>query len=205
MFALIARVIGQSGAVGVFLLMLVENVLPVIPSELIMPMAGFETGAGRLSFAGVVLAGTVGSVLGASAWYALGRRLGLERLVSLACRHGRWLTVTPSQLRRADAWFRRWGVLAVAVGRTSPGVRGVICIPAGVAGMKVLPFLAACTVGSFAWCVILVEAGRLLRSRYVEVEGWRNPVADGVLLLCLAAYVYRVVTFRGARSGRKGR
>ena len=200
MFAFIARVIGQSGATGVFLLMLVENLAPVIPSELIMPMAGFETGVGRLSFVGVVVCGTTGSVIGASAWYALGRWLGLERLQQLARRHGRWLTVTPSELRRADAWFRRWGALAVAVGRMLPGVRGVICIPAGVAGMRLLPFLVACTAGSFAWCMLLVEAGRLLRSRYVQVEGWLNPVADGVLLLCLAAYALRLVTFSGDRA-----
>ena len=199
MFAFIAGLIGRNGVSGVFLLMLVENVLPVIPSELIMPMAGFETGTG-LSFAGVVLAGTIGSVLGASAWYALGRWLGLARLEALARRHGRWLTVTPTELWRADGWFRRWGALAVAAGRMLPGVRGVICIPAGLARMRVLPFLAACTIGSFAWCVLLAETGRLLRSRYVQVEGWLNPVADGLLLICTLAYAYRLVTFRGDRN-----
>jgi membrane protein DedA with SNARE-associated domain len=200
MLAFVGRLIGQGGASGVFLLMLIENLVPVIPSELIMPMAGFEAAAGRLGFAAAVAAGTLGSVLGALAWYALGRRLGLERLERLAVRHGRWLAMSPRELRRADGWFRRWGPLAVAVGRALPGVRGVICIPAGVARMRLAPFLLACTAGSFAWCVLLAQAGRLLRSRYAEVQAWLGPATDVFLLLCLGAYLVRVATYRARAS-----
>ena len=196
MFEIVARFIAQGGALGVCMLMLVENVFPPLPSELIMPLAGFDVAKGGLTWWGAVLAGTAGSVAGALAWYGLGRWLGLARLERWSTRHGRWLTLTPGEVRRADAWFRRRGSWAVGVGRCLPGVRGVICIPAGIAGMPLGSFLVACTLGSLAWCVLLVEAGRLLRAHYDRVQAWLDPVGSGFLLFCVAAYLYRVATFR---------
>ena len=204
MFALVARLIEHGGAGGVFLLMLAENVFPPLPSELIMPLAGFvSTGAG-LTWWGAVLAGTAGSVLGSLLWYGLGRWLGLARLERWTARHGRWLTLTPQEVRRADGWFRRWGPWAVGVGRCLPGVRGVVCIPAGIAAMPLGAFLLPCTLGSLAWCVLLVEAGRLLRAHYARVQGWLDPVGAGFLLLCAAAYLYRVAVFRPAAAAGGG-
>lgn len=201
MFELVAHLVERGGAPGVFLLMLVENVVPPIPSELIMPLAGFVSTRSGLSWWAAVLAGTAGSVLGSLVWYGLGRWLGLERLARWSARHGRWLALTPAEVRRADGWFRRWGPWAVMIGRCLPGVRGVICIPAGLADMPLGAFLASCTAGSLAWCALLVAAGRLLRAHYDRVQVWLGPASAGFLILCGAAYLYKVTTFRAEGDG----
>ena len=196
MFDVISSWIAKAGPLGVFLLMFVENLFPPIPSEVIMPLAGYQAAAGAMSFGGVVAAGTLGSVLGALAWYGVGRYVGLDRLATWAERHGRWLTLRPDEVRRADEWFRRYGVVAVCVGRSLPGVRGVICIPAGIAGMPIVPFLVSCSLGSLAWCTLLTVAGYVLRANFRLVEHWLNPVTTAFLLICIATYLYRVATFR---------
>ncbi len=196
MFEFVAHLVEHGGAPGVFLLMIVENVFPLLPSELIMPLAGFVSTARGMTWWAAVLAGTAGSVLGSLVWYGLGRWLGLERLLRWSARHGRWLTLTPAELRRAHGWFQRWGWWAVAVGRCLPGVRGVICIPAGLAAMPFGAFLVSGTLGALAWCALLVEAGRLLRSEYDRVQAWLDPVGVGFLIVCLSTYLFRVATFR---------
>ena len=200
MFDLITRLIAGGGLWGVFLLMLVENLVAVIPSEIIMPMAGFEAGRGHLGFVAVVLAGTAGSIVGAVAWYGFGRWLGLERMIRWSERHGRWLTLTPGELRRAQGWFGRYGALAVCIGRTLPGVRGVICIPAGVAGMPFAPFLVWSSLGSLIWCALLTGAGAVLQSRFALLDRWLNPVVTGFIVVCVVVYVFRVASFKATRS-----
>ena len=196
MFEFITALIARSGAMGVFLLMLVENIFPPLPSELILPFAGYVTAHGRMTLIEAVLAGTAGSVLGAWVWYELGRRLGEERLIAWAGQHGRWLTVTPNELRRALQWTRRHGGLALLVGRMLPGVRGVICVPAGFAGLSRFAFLLWCTLGSFGWSLLLCAAGRLLAERYTLIERWTSPALTVTFILAAAIYAYRVVTFR---------
>ncbi|MBE7217568.1 MAG: DedA family protein [Caulobacteraceae bacterium] len=200
MFDLFTRWIAQGGWAAVFLLMLVENVVPVIPSELILPAAGFVTTQGRLGAAPAALAATAGSVLGALVWFELGRRLGPERLERWTARSGRWLGATPAEVRHGMYWFRRWGAWAVGVGRCLPGVRGIICLPAGVARMGAAPFLASCTAGSLAWCALLIEAGRLLQAHASRVHAWLNPATAAFALVCVAAYVWRVATFKPRRE-----
>jgi membrane protein YqaA with SNARE-associated domain len=136
----IVTAIERTGYLGVFLLMLIDNVFPPIPSEVIMPLAGFAAARGQLSLIGVFLAGTAGSLSGALVWYGVGRWLGRERLRRFATRHGRWLTLSPAEVDRASAWFARRGGLSVLIGRVIPGVRSLISVPAGVAGMPLTPF-----------------------------------------------------------------
>jgi membrane protein YqaA with SNARE-associated domain len=131
MFDWITGLVERTGYVGIALLMLAENVFPPIPSELIMPLAGFAAAQGELGMAGVVAAGTAGALAGALLWYGLGRWVGLERLKRWAAEHGRWLTVSPDDLDRAAAWFGRHGGAAVLVGRLVPAVRTLISVPAG--------------------------------------------------------------------------
>lgn len=200
MLGFITGVIARTGTPGVFLLMLVENVFPPLPSELILPFSGYVTATGSMTFMGAVFAGTAGSVAGAMFWFELGRRLGEARLLAWADRHGRWLTVTPTELRRVLGWMRRHGGLALLVGRMLPGVRGVICIPAGFAGLSRTAFLLWCTAGSFGWSLLLCGAGRLLAERYDLVERWTSPVLGGVFALVLVVHVYRVASFRRANA-----
>jgi membrane protein DedA with SNARE-associated domain len=196
MFDWITGFVVRSGYAGVFLLMLAENVVPPIPSELIMPLAGFTAARGQLNLVLVILAGTAGSLLGAVLWYVVGKRLGLERLKRLASRHGRWVTLAPDDVDRADDWFRRHGTRAVFFGRLIPTVRTLISVPAGIAGMPLPAFLAWSTLGTALWTALLAGAGYLLQSQYARVSDYLNPVSTVVVVLIVGWYLYRVVTFR---------
>ena len=117
MFHSIVDIVSQGGYLGIFLLMLAENVFPPIPSELIMPLAGFVAARGELNIILVILAGTAGSVVGALPWYYAGALFGKDRLKRLAARHGRWLTVSPGDIDKASDWFERHDAAAVFFGR----------------------------------------------------------------------------------------
>lgn len=195
----IVTAIERAGYLGIFLLMLLDNIFPPIPSEIIMPLAGFAAARGQLGLVGVFLAGTAGSLSGALVWYAVGRWLGRERLNTFAARHGRWLTLSPAEVDRAGTWFARRGGNTVLVGRVIPGVRSLISVPAGVSGMPLAPFLAYSTVGTVVWTGLLAAAGYRLSENYRAVAGFIEPIGNGVLVLALALYLYRVATF-GRRS-----
>jgi membrane protein DedA with SNARE-associated domain len=196
MFDWITGFIDSVGALGVALLMFLENVFPPIPSELIMPLAGFNAATGKQNLVLVIAAGSAGSLAGALLWYWIGKKIGMDRLKRLARRHGRWLTITPDELDRSNAWFQRHGGAAVLIGRLIPTVRTFISVPAGVAGMPVGRFLAYTAVGTVAWTTLLTLAGYWLQSQYTRVSGWLNPVSTGVVILIVAYYLWRVATYR---------
>jgi membrane protein DedA with SNARE-associated domain len=196
MFDWITGFIDSVGALGVALLMFLENVFPPIPSELIMPLAGFNAATGKQNLVLVIAAGSAGSLAGALLWYWIGKKIGMDRLKRLARRHGRWLTITPDELDRSNAWFQRHGGAAVLIGRLIPTVRTFISVPAGVAGMPVGRFLAYTAVGTVAWTTLLTLAGYWLQSQYTRVSGWLNPVSTGVVILIVAYYLWRVATYQ---------
>lgn len=199
MFAWIAGVVEQTGYLGVALLMLAENIFPPIPSEMIMPLAGFTAARGDLNIFLMVIAGSIGSLLGALAWYYVGRWMGSDRLKRWAGRHGRWMTLHPDDVDKAIDWFQRHGGGTVLVGRLIPTVRTLISVPAGIARMPLLPFLVYSGLGTVLWTTFLAGAGYLLQSQYQSIANWVNPVANAVFGLIVMAYLYRVVTF-----GRRG-
>ena len=196
MFDWITGLVEQTGYLGIALLMLAENVFPPIPSELIMPMAGFTAARGELNMVGVVVAGTAGSLAGALLWYYIGRWIGLERLKRWAAKHGRWLTISPEEVDEAAAWFNRHCGKAVLVGRLIPAVRTLISVPAGVAGMALMRFLAYSALGTALWTALLAAAGYLLEDQYQKVGDYLNPVSNVILGLIVLGYLYRVATFR---------
>src|SRR5690606_15923961 len=124
-------VITELGYPGIVLLMLLEAVFPPIPSELIIPFAGYSAAQGALDPVLVVLSASLGSLLGMVPWYLAGRLFGLERCRWLADRYGRWLTVTSADIVRADGWFARYGGAVVLFGRLLPIIRTLISVPAG--------------------------------------------------------------------------
>jgi membrane protein DedA with SNARE-associated domain len=188
--------ISSTGYLGIALLMFAENVFPPIPSELIMPFAGFVAARGELNAIGVLVAGVVGSLLGAVPWYLAGRWLGNERLKRMADRHGRWLTVSREDLERAEAWFHRYGLVSVVVGRLVPAVRTLISVPAGITRMHPIPFFAYSALGTLVWTGFLVGAGYLLESHYERVAEWIDPFSKLVLGAIVATYLYRLVRQR---------
>ena len=165
------------GYPGVALLMFLENVFPPIPSELIMPLAGFTAGRGDLSFVWVVVAGSLGSLLGQLPLYYLGRLVGEEKLVRWAERYGKWLAVSGNDVRRADDWFDKHGTKAVFFARLVPGLRSLISIPAGISEMPMPKFLLYSAVGTTLWVVILTALGGLLGQNYDLVDTYLGPVA----------------------------
>lgn len=193
MFDWITGVLESTSYFGVFALMLIENVFPPIPSELIMPLAGYLGAQGRLSLWGVIAAGTLGSVAGALLWYWIGLRIGTERLRRFARRHGHWLTLDENEVDRAITWFDHYGWWAVFFGRMVPAVRTLISVPAGLAEMPMLPFLAVTTVGSALWVTFLTMAGYLLEGQFRAVGDWLNPVSNVIVAGLVLWYLYRVV------------
>lgn len=175
--------------------MFLENLVPPIPAELIMPLGGFLAHKGQLQLVPVILSGLLGTVLGAWFWYGIGRLINEERLEHLIGRHGRWLGVTPLGLRQSRRWFNRHGAAVVFWGRLVPGVRTLISVPAGIELMPQPGFLAWTTAGSSILVTALALAGKTLGENYGKVLLWLEPLSDllirsalvfgGVLLLVL--------------------
>jgi len=189
----ITGLMDSMGYFGVVLLMFLENVFPPIPSELIMPLAGFSSTQGRLSLVGVVIAGMVGSVLGALPLYYAGKLLGKERIHAWADRHGKWLAVSGDDVEKSDAWFDRQGHKAVLFGRLVPGVRSLLSIPAGISGMPLPKFLLYSAIGTGLWSALLAYAGRLLGHNYEKVSDYLGPAAYAVLGLLVVLLIVRAV------------
>lgn len=192
----ITELLERLGYLGIGLLMLAENLFPPIPSELIMPFAGFAAARGELSFLGILIAGTIGSLLGALPWYYAGRALGCERLAAWADRHGRWLTMSGDQVKRANSWFTRRCAKAVFFGRVVPAIRTLISIPAGIAEMSIARFLIYSALGTTLWNVALASLGFMLGENYPKVAEFLDPVTKTIVVVIMAIYLYRVVRFR---------
>lgn len=198
----IVRTMDTLGYAGIVFLMALENVFPPIPSEAIMPAAGFAATRGEMSFVGVLLAGTLGSVLGALPWYFAGRWVGTAGVRRFVERYGRYLFLTTRDVDRADAWFDRNNVFAVTAGRCVPGVRTLISLPAGVSEMPIAPFLLYTVLGSALWNVVLTTAGYTLGENWRSVEHVVGPLGLAVVLgLTLAAAFWLVRRARGSGGG----
>lgn len=185
--------IGRLGYAGIALLMLAENLFPPLPSELIMPFAGFLAARGELHPVLVVAAGAFGSLVGALPWYWIGRKVGAERLKSLAQRHGRWIALTPGEIDRGQRLFERRGPIVLVFGRLVPALRTVVALPAGMARMRLLPFVLWTLLGSLIWTSLLTLAGYLLESQYERIGKWLNPVSTAIFAVIVVWYVVRVV------------
>lgn len=194
-----ADVMEALGPWGVGLLTFVETVFPPIPSEVVLPLAGFLSAAGRLPLTGVLLLSTLGSVLGASVLYVMGRAWGLERSVRVLARLP---LVDADDFESAFAWFDRHGRSAVFFGRLIPGARSLISIPAGASRMPVAQFLLYTTAGSALWNCALVLAGRALGSQYELVARYSDVLNYAVIAVLAAVLAWLVA--RRVRRARRG-
>lgn len=199
----ITQIITDLGYVGIALLMLLEAVFPPIPSELIVPFAGFAAGQGQLNFFGVILAATIGSLIGMLPWYFVGRLFGLERVRWLADRIGRWFAFNADEIDYAARIFDRWGKPIVLVGRLFPILRTLISVPAGLAKMNFPTFALFSAIGMLIWNTVLVSAGYLLHEQYDLVESWLDPLTWLVLIAVVGLYVFRLFTWRPSKAGQK--
>ena len=181
---------------GVALMMLLETVFPPVPSELIMPLAGLESARGNMTLWGTILAGTAGAMVGNYLWYLLARLAGLDRFHHVVDRFGRLLTLTWKEVKRGDRLFDKYNRWFVFLGRMIPTIRSLVSIPAGLFGMRTLPFLFWSTLGTAGWTTMLAVAGYLLRDEYEKVGTYVNPVSDMILAGLVLTYLYRVFTWK---------
>ena len=162
----ILQIVERLGYIGVLVLITLENLIPPIPSEVILPLAGVAVGQGKLNFIGVLIASTAGSLLGALILYAIGRRVGEKRLREFGKKH-RWLPfASEDDLDRAHDWFNRHGGSTVFFGRLIPFIRSGISLPAGFTEMPLIRFSLYTTVGSAIWNSLLIGAGWWLGARW---------------------------------------
>jgi membrane protein DedA with SNARE-associated domain len=189
------RIISTAGYVGVAALMLLENVIPAIPSELILPFAGYLTARGELDLIGVIASGSAGSTAGATVWFYLGRAWGSAGMHHFVERHGRWLLLDLEDVTRAEGWFNAHKRRATFFGRLMPGVRSLISVPAGVAKMPTHVFLLYTIAGTVLWTAALTIAGNLLADAYEKIRDVVGPVGSIVFgavgLLLVVRYVRR--------------
>ncbi|WP_091077537.1 DedA family protein [Microlunatus sagamiharensis] len=194
----IVSLMNALGSPGAGLLVALESIFPPIPSELILPLAGFTASQGTLNVVAAVVWTTVGSLVGALVLYALGAKVGEERLRAVA---RRMPLVRESDIDTVDGWFERHGGKAVFFGRMVPGVRSLISIPAGVARMPVARFALLSSLGSLVWNTLLISAGYLLGSQWSVVETWVGRFQEVVVVLAVVAVA--VVVVRRVRDHRR--
>lgn len=199
----ITSIITLFGYWGIAFLMLLENVIPPIPSELIMPLAGFAAARGEMNLLSAIASGTFGSVLGALAWYYIGQALGLRRTCELADRHGKWLGISSKEVNSVQKWFsKRAGYWAVGVGRLVPSVRTYISVPAGISRMPMGKFLLSSTIGSLAWITLLTLAGFWLGDNYEKVSSFLGPISAVVTVALVVLFVVWLV-YHKKKKGTK--
>ncbi len=189
---LIESIIMSLGYVGIALVMLAENLFPPIPSELVMPFAGFIAGRGEMSVPLVLLAGTIGAVAGALALYYIGRWADETIIRRFVRNYGKWFLISEADLDRTLGFFERHGEIIVFTGRLIPLVRSLISIPAGMNRMPMGRFLLWTTAGSLLWNGVLTYAGVILESQWERVLGFVDQyekVALGLIALALIAFI----------------
>lgn len=204
-------VINQFGYFGVALLVVIENIFPPIPSEIVLPFAGFVAQQGSAGVAqsdtsviGMMIAATIGSVVGALILYVISSAIGPERLRAFVQKFGRWFGVKQTDLLRAEAWFDRRSFVAVLVGRCVPLIRSIVSIPAGFRRMKLTSFILLTAVGSAVWNIALIGAGALLGDqwqrvgKYVGVFQW---LVIAAILVLLVRFVYSKLQNRRRQNG----
>ena len=183
-------VIEQLGYVGVALLVVAENVFPPIPSEIVLPFAGFVAQRGSESVIIMILAATVGSVAGALFMYWIAAVIGDERLHAFTRKFGKWVQIREADLTRAEEWFDRHATSAVLIGRCVPLIRSVVSIPAGFRRMKLVPYMLYTFLGSLVWNIALVGAGALLGDNWERVGSYVG-VFQWVVIALVVAMVAR--------------
>ena len=175
--------------------MFLENLIPPIPSELIMPLGGFYISQGQLDFLPVVLAGLIGTVIGALPWYGIGRLVNEEKIEQWLKRNGQWIGITPKELTRSRKWFNRYGVSLVFWGRLVPGIRTLISVPAGVELMPLTPFLIWTTAGSLIWTLFLTITGVYLGENYANIQMWISPFSSIFKTLIVIIFSAALIIF----------
>ena len=190
---LIVDLTAWGGYFGIFLLMVLENVFPPIPSEVIMGLAGVAVARGQMEMLPLIIAGTAGTVVGNAFWYAIGWKLGYQRLRPFVDRYGRWLTLDWEHVLQLERFFRARGQWVVFVFRFMPAFRTMVSLPAGMARMPPARFLLWTAAGSAIWDTGLAYAGYYLGSNFRELDAFIGPAAVALTVAIVVGYVWRLL------------
>lgn len=188
-------IMSEYGYIGILLLIALENIFPPIPSEVILTFGGYLTTQTDLTIVGVVIASTIGSIIGAVVLYVLGLQLDVERLEKIVDKWGRVLRVTKDDIHKADAWFDKYGPWTVFFCRFIPLIRSLISIPAGMSNMNFWVFLLFTSVGTMIWNIVLVCLGAKLGDSWDLIVEKMDVYSNVVYALIVVAFVTVVVWF----------
>ena len=191
----ITSVMEQFGYFGIALLILVENVFPPIPSEVILTFGGFMTTKSELSIFGVVVASTIGSVGGAVILYWIGRILNVERIERIIEKWGKYLRLTKEDVRKADAWFDKYGPWTVFFCRFIPLIRSLISTPAGMSGMNQWLFLVLTTLGTLIWNLVLVLVGAKVGNNWHQIVNYMDVYSNIMYVVIAVSAVIFIIWF----------
>ena len=178
--------------------MFLENIIPPIPSEIIMPLGGFLVYQGNLNFFFLVIFGLIGTVLGGLPWYYLGKFLNEKKLADFVESKGKILGITSNDLNKSKLWFDKYGVSLVFWGRLIPGIRTLISVPAGIEMMPLKKFLVWTTLGSLIWVVLLSLLGYLFGENYRVIESYVDNFK--IFLKPLLIIILVILIFKYLRS-----
>ncbi len=186
--------IEQYDYIAVALLMLVENIFPPIPSELVLPLAGMAVAKQGLHLVIMLLSASAGSLAGAYFWYWVGRWVGEARVRYFIKHHGRWLTVSLNDYERAERFFHKHARTTVFLGRLVPTIRTVVSVPAGLFAMSQGRLLFFSALGTCVWSALLLYAGYALGENADIAERYIGYASNGILLMILLWYIWRLIT-----------
>jgi len=175
--------------------MFLENIIPPIPSEIIMPLGGFFVYQGNLNFYILVFFGLIGTVLGALPWYYLGRFLNEKKLANFVDSKGKFLGISSQDLNKSKLWFDKYGVSLVFWGRLIPGIRTLISVPAGIELMPLRKFLVWTTLGSLIWVVLLSLSGYIFGENYTNIETYLDNIKFFIKPILLVIIIFFILKF----------
>ncbi|WP_375291318.1 DedA family protein [Qipengyuania sp.] len=196
MDAFIASLVAKLGLLGIGVLMMLENVFPPMPSEAIMGASTLAIRQGTLSFWPVLIAATMGTLVGNYFWFRIGQKLGYERTKPFIERWGRWLTVEWEDVEKASVFFRKHGHWVVLVLRATPFMRTMISLPAGLAHMKLWKFMVFTAIGAAAWNALLIAGTHWLADTFGADSNIVSWLLIGILVVGVLGYLWRLATWK---------
>lgn len=197
------NIINDYGYIGILLLIALENIFPPIPSEVILTFGGFMTTNTDLTITGVVIASTIGSVLGAVVLYGIGLLLDVENMEKIIDKWGRILRLTRDDLYKADAWFDKYGPWTVFFCRFVPLIRSLISIPAGMSNMKFVLFLILTTVGTCIWNIVLIKLGASVGESWDSIVGYMDVYSNVAYVGIVIVFLIFLFIFIKSRKAKK--
>tara|TARA_B100000686_G_scaffold285939_1_gene310384 strand:- start:171 stop:779 length:609 start_codon:yes stop_codon:yes gene_type:complete len=196
MVSWIEQMISQFGYFAIYLLMIIENVFPPIPSEIILPLTGVLSADGTLSSVAAILVASAGAMTGAVFWYWVGSRFDEKRLEHFVHHHGRWVGLTPPEYKKITGFFKRHQSTAVFLAHLIPGFRSFISIPAGLFKMGKMKFFISSILGITVWNTFLHGLGYYFQDSYETVSETVDMVANGIIGVLVLVYIYKVIRYK---------